>query len=120
MAECPMLEIEAKLGSQMLKRKHLTQEALTMAYNIFMLNSNWQVNDISYNNDQEDHSNDSKNPFKFKSSINGLIAGSHVDISDPLVAQASREVYSLLLGRLNAIGQYDNPNFLSMFQKPQK
>ena len=44
-----------------------------------------------------------KDKFHFKSSINGLVAGEHADPADPLVAEASREIYASLLGRLNGI-----------------
>ena len=41
--------------------------------------------------------------FHFKSSINGLVAGEHRDLADPLVSAASRDIYASLLGRLNGI-----------------
>ena len=72
-----------------------------------MLNPAWQLllPPPPRHEEDEDAPDDDEieNRFIFKSSINGLIAGDHADHTDPVVMQASREVYSLLLGRLNAI-----------------
>ena len=87
-ADCPKMEIEAKIGSQNLKRKQLSDDALTAIKECLMLNPAWQLvlpPPPSYGEAEDapdDPASEIPNRFAFKSSINGLIAGDFVDHTD--------------------------------------